>query len=51
MGKLAALWSLVIMNGACVAQMLKVMDMIKLMQHMQQEMNDSYHLFHCYIHH
>ncbi len=39
------------MNGAWVTQMLKVMDTIKLTQHMQQEMIDSYRLFHCYIHH
>ncbi len=39
------------MNGTCIAQLLIVMDMIKQTQHRQQEMNDSYHLFHCYIHH
>ncbi len=50
-GKLAPLWSLVMMNGACVAQLLIVTDMIKQTQHMQQEMNNSYRLFHCYIHH
>ncbi len=51
MGKLAPLWSPVMMNGACVAQLLIVMDTIKQTQHTQQEMNDSYRLFHCYIHH
>ncbi len=51
MGKLAPLWSLVMMNGACIAQLLIVMDMIRQTQHMHQEMNDCHCLFHCYIHH
>ncbi len=51
MGKMAPLWSPVMMNGACVAQLLIVMDTIKQTQHTQQELNDSYRLCHCYIHH
>ncbi len=39
------------MSGACVAQILRVTDMIKQMQYSQQEMNDCYHLFHCYLLH
>ncbi len=50
-GKLMALWSPVMMNGACVAQILMVMDMIRQTQYTQQEMNDCYHLFHCYMQH
>ncbi len=51
MGKLEPLWSPVMMNGACIAQLLIVMDTIKQTQHTQQEMTDRYRLFHCYIHH
>ncbi len=39
------------MNGACVAQILMVTDKIKLMQYTQEEMNDCYRLFHCYLQH
>ncbi len=39
------------MNGACVTQVLRVTDTIKQTQFMQQEMNDCYHLFHCYMQH
>ncbi len=41
-GKLVLLWSPVIMNGACVTQMLKVMDTIKQTQNTQQGMIDCY---------
>ncbi len=39
------------MNGACIAQLLMVTDMIRQTQYMQKEMADSNRLFHCYIHH
>ncbi len=45
------IWSPMMMNGACVTQILRVTDMIKQMQYMQQEMNDCYRLFHCYMLH
>ncbi len=51
MGKLMPLWSLTMMNGACVAQLLIVTDTIKQTQHMQQEMLACNRLFHCYIQH
>ncbi len=51
MGKLVPLWSPTMMNGACIAQILMVMDMIRQMQYMQQEMNDCHRLFHCYMQH
>ncbi len=50
-GKLMPLWSPVMMNGACVAQILTVTDKIKLTCYMQEEMNDCYWLFHCYLQH
>ncbi len=51
MGKLMPLWSPVMMNGACIAQLLIVMDTIRQTQYMQKEMLDCNCLFHCYIHH
>ncbi len=38
------------MNGACIAQMLKVTELIK-NSYSQQEMLDSLRLFYCYISH
>ncbi len=47
----APLWSLVIMNGACVAQLLAVIDKIRMTQCKQSQMNDCKRLFHCYLEH
>ncbi len=41
MGWLAALWDPVIMNGACITQMLKVTELSKNTCYSQQEMLDS----------
>ncbi len=41
MGRLAAHWDPVIMNGACIAQMLKVTELIENTRYSQQEMLDS----------
>ncbi len=39
------------MNGACVTQILRVTDTIQQTQYLQQEMNDCYRLFCCYLLH
>ncbi len=51
MGRLAALWDPVIMNRACITQMLKVTELIKNTRYSQQEMLDSLRLFFCYVGH
>ncbi len=51
MGQLAPLCSPVIINGASITQMLKVMELIKNTCYTQQEMLDSLQLFYCYISH
>ncbi len=42
MGKLMPIWSLTMMNGACVAQILTVTDKIQKTQYSQLEMIDCY---------
>ncbi len=39
------------MNGACIAQMLKVMELLKNTHYSQQELLDSLRLFFCYVNH
>ncbi len=39
------------MNGACVAQILRVTDTIQQTQYSQMEMLDCYRLFYCYLLH
>ncbi len=39
------------MNGACIAQMLKVTELLKNTCHMQQELLNSLRLFFCYVNH
>ncbi len=50
-GMLLALWNPVIMNGACVAQLLIVLELIRAMQGSQAQMNDCLRLFHFYVQH
>ncbi len=47
----AALWSPVITSGACVAQILTVLERIRTSQCSQAQMNECYRLFHCYLEH
>ncbi len=51
MGKLMPIWSPTMMNCACVAQILRATDTIPQTQYLQQEMNNCYWLFHCYLSH
>ncbi len=48
-GILMPLWGPVMMNGACVTQILAVTDRIRQTQRLQAQMNDCYRLFHCYL--
>ncbi len=50
-GMLHPLWSPVIMNGACVAQLLAVLECICAMQNTQEQMLDCLRLFFCYVQH
>ncbi len=48
MDKKAPLWSPELINGACLAQMLKVMELLKNTSYSQQELLDNLQLFFCY---